>query len=294
MNKLIFLFTLVSSHTNLTAQSDTIPFKLATFNNILVEVILNNEDTLDLMLHTAVNSISLTREASEKLHSKKEKNQTVVESWGGKSDADYTMNNILKIGNYEWDSLTIWTSERSGQFSDGKFGPNLFGGRKLELNFDENIIVVRENLPKNIGYYSKHHLEIENGSAYIQGLCINGNEIHTNRFMIHSGYGGTILLDDEFASKSKMNALQIISESELKDSYGNVLKKKKAILPEFKIADYGFTDLPMGFFEGKIGNQKESIIGGELLKRFNIILDLKEKAIYLRPNSLMNSTLEDI
>jgi hypothetical protein len=44
------------------------------------------------------------------------------------------------------------------------------------------------------------------------------------------------------------------------------------------------TDVPIGFFEGKIGNQKSSVVGCEILKRFNIIIDQKNASIYFSPN----------
>jgi len=81
--------------------------------------------------------------------------------------------------------------------------------------------------------------------------------------------------------------LEVISESELKDSYGNILKTKKALLPAFKLGNIKVKELPIGFFEGAIGRQKMSVMGGNLLKRFNIIIDIEAAHIYLKPNSLM-------
>ncbi len=43
-----------------------IPFKLTESNNISVTVTINGKDKSDLMFHTGVNSVSLTREACER------------------------------------------------------------------------------------------------------------------------------------------------------------------------------------------------------------------------------------
>jgi len=43
-------------------------------------------------------------------------------------------------------------------------------------------------------------------------------------------------------------------------------------------------DIPVGFFEGSMGRQKMSVIGGEILKRFNLIIDSNRKYIYIKPN----------
>ncbi len=72
----------------------------------------------------------------------------------------------------------------------------------------------------------------------------------------------------------------------MKDSYGNILKTKKAIMPLVKIGNEQLTDVPVGFFEGAIGRQKMSILGGDILKRFNWIIDAERKFIYLKANRL--------
>lgn len=40
---------------------------------------------------------------------------------------------------------------------------------------------------------------------------------------------------------------------------------------------------------GSIGRQKMSVLGGDLLKHFNIIIDRKNGFIYIKPNQLMDT-----
>ena len=108
-----------------------------------------------------------------------------------------------------------------------------------------------------------------------------------NRFLIHSGHAGSLLFDDKFVADHKLGEqLKVIDTKELKDSYGNVLKVQKAILPRFTLGNTTLTNVPVGFFEGAIGRHKMSIIGGDLLKRFNIIIDAPRTFVYLQPNKL--------
>jgi len=292
--RLLFLIFMLGGVLTSQAQIDTIPFKLTSYNNIIIHVTLNDTDELDLMFHTAANSISLTKEAVERLKDQRKLETTKVLSWGGYSQTKFSENNSIVIGDLEWENVKVWTNERSGQFSDGKFGPNLFEGRVIELDFDHSQMIIHSRLPEKIINYSKFDLTIEDGSMYLEGLCHKSDEEFENKFMIHSGYGGTILLDDEFASRSTMNTLEILDVSELKDSYGRVLKKKKAILPKFDLETFDFRDLPMGFFEGKIGNEKKSVLGGEILKRFNIFFDISNAEIYMKPNTLMDLPFKDV
>ena len=66
---------------------------------------------------------------------------------------------------------------------------------------------------------------------FLEGIIKIGEVGYKNRFLIHSGYGGTLLFDNEFVEANNLGTqLEIIDEKVLKDSYGNSLKTKKAIL----------------------------------------------------------------
>ena len=80
--------------------------------------------------------------------------------------------------------------------------------------------------------------------------------------------------------------LELTGEKKLTDSYGNVLITKQAVLPALNIRGLELTDVPAGFFKGAIGRQQMSIIGGDILKRFNIVIDATRTYIYFQPNKL--------
>lgn len=83
--------------------------------------------------------------------------------------------------------------------------------------------------------------------------------------------------------------VEIIGEKVLKDSYGNTIITRKGHLSEFRLGTTVFTNLPVGFFAGDIGRQKMSVMGGDLLKRFNILLDAERAFIYLKANERAGS-----
>ena len=47
-------------------------------------------------------------------------------------------------------------------------------------------------------------------------------------------------------------------------------------------------DITVGFFSGAIGRQKMSVLGGNVLKRFNILIDSEREHIYLKSNGLVD------
>jgi hypothetical protein len=265
-----------------------IPFRLTEHNNLSVQAVLNGHDTVQLMFHTASSGIELTAASVKRLGDLHFERTDTVKSWGGDVNASrFSRHNSLQIGELQWPDLSIWEDENSGQGTDGKFGPDLFLNKTVELDFDRQVLVVRAGLPDKVRKYKRQKLILEKGNMYLEAVCKIGKTRYTNRFLIHSGYFGALLLDDRFVARSKADEkLKIVGEKDLKDAYGHVLKTEKAVLPLLVIGDQKLHDVPAGFFHGAIGRQKISVIGGDLLKRFNFIIDAQREYIYLKPNHL--------
>jgi hypothetical protein len=268
-----------------------IPFQLTAYNNLSVQAILNKKDTVHLMFHTASSGVFLTEVAVKKSQSLHFDRTDTLKSWGGGgNEARYSKNNSLQMGALQWDDVSIWENKNTGQYTDGKFGTDLFANKIVEIDFDKKVIIIHASLPQKIKKYQKLKMTVENDCMFIESLCVTDSSTFAHKFLIHSGYSGAVLLDDQFVHKNKIaEKLKITGEKELKDSYGNILKTQKAILPAFKIGHTTLSHVPVGFFAGAIGRQKMSIIGGDILKRFNIIVDAQRAFIYLKSNSLRKS-----
>ena len=286
---LLLLSTEVQAQQLLTSSStkaDTISFRLTSFNNIVLQAVLNEVDSLDLMFHTAANDMTLIESVRDRLKSVNYGNPDSVKSWGGQGSSRRSSGNKLSVGNQSWEEVLIWENKHSGQETDGKIGLDFFKGRVLEINYEENFIVVHAEVPEMGKDFEELPLEIQSGMRFLKGALALGEESYENLFLIHSGYAGSLLLDDVFAQANQLDSrLEIIDEKILKDSYGNELKTLKALIPGFQLGNMVFEQVPIGFFSGAIGRQKISVLGGDLLKRFNWIFDLKEERLYVRPNA---------
>ena len=254
-----------------------------------VNALVNQKDTVALMFHTAANTVSLTKKALERVKTLNFGQATESESWGGRGTIRNSINNTLQIENFQWDSVVIWETRHSGHETDGKFGPDLFKDKVIEIDFERRRLVVHTTLPQNMATYQAYKLKMQHGFMFMEGRSAVAGGIYNHQFLIHSGYSGALLFDDTFVEKRELGKhLKVIKESELKDAAGNILKTKKAILPSFIIGETQLSDLPIGFFEGAIGRQKMSVLGGDILKRFHLIFDLKQAYLYLKPNALLS------
>jgi hypothetical protein len=301
MIKIFFLIALIPFfHSAAIAQGGhVIPFRLTEHNNISVKAVLNKTDTLDLIVHSAANSLTITEEAVRKLKSVRFSAKIDgVESWGSETNsARVSVNNSLQMGALDWKNVSIRENINSGPSTDGKFGIDFFTDWWIEIDFDHLVIRLGKKQPKGLRKYEKVKLDFQDGDLFVEAELKTKKGVVKNRFLLHSGYSGALLLDDKFALESNMNStLQIVSEQKLTDSYGNVLLSKQAILPELNIAGMSLTNVPTGFFDGAIGQQQISILGGDVLKRFNLIIDAKREYIYLKPSQWMKmkSTAEEM
>lgn len=284
-----YSFTLIGQSDNTEKQEvDTIRFQLTEHNNISVQSILNDIDTISLMFHTAVNSVSLTPDQSKKLQENINKKSSNAGTWSGTKEVDYIEQNKLNIAELEWQNIEVWLDMLSGPGTNGKFGKNLFKDKFIEIDFDKEIIVLHTNKSSIYGLaeYGKFDMTIdENHSLYIEGSMLIEDMEFMNKYLIHSGYGGTIILDDQFCKENNLiERLDVIEENELKDSFGNIIKTKKGLANEFQICNKVFTSVPVSYFDSELEIQKTSVLGGEILKRFNMVLDVENKQLYMKPN----------
>ncbi|MFK7770061.1 MAG: aspartyl protease family protein [Mariniblastus sp.] len=267
-----------------------VAFEISDANNISVPAMLNGVDEVRLMFHTANSEVVLTAAAAAKSESVKFEKSISMSSWGGKTEGKISESNSLRIGSQQWDNIRIFQDQLSGPGTDGKFGPDRFEGNVFEIDVDANTLRVYSSLPEKVNQYEKLAVTNENGMMFIVGSIKVAGQWCENKFLIHSGYGGSVLLDDEFVESHGLKSkLKTLSESELRDSGGNVLKTKKIELPMLKVGSFELQNVPTQVFDGSIRKQKMSVVGGDFLKRFNIVFDSKNSCIYLKRSELFEA-----
>jgi hypothetical protein len=283
LNLAIFIANMLAAQP-LFAQADTLPFSLNSQNNICVRTRLNGSDTLVLMFHTASTGVTLTQDAVTKKLRGQPLQSTSVTTWGGRAEAGYFEGNTLDIKGLHWDSLTVFVNQYSGPDTDGKFGIDLFKGKIVRIEYDKQWIIVQSALPKIPKNATKLPMIFRNETLHITGTLQIGKDTYRDTFMFHTGYGGGILLDPKLGEQYQIHSkLTTISTSELKDAYGNVFKIDTKNLPTLKIGRSKVKDVPLSF-TARSSEIPMKVFGNGLLKRFDVILDLRQNEVYLRKN----------
>lgn len=279
----LFLFSaLLSFQSNTSYAQDTLSFEMNEHSNLLFPGVVNGEDTLLFMLHTAINDFSLISESSQSVSWK---DADSIESWGGSGAARYSDSNQLEIGPCLMKNEVFWECQHSGPGSEGKFGLNTFDGMYVEIKFETGELITHTKEPNNLSDFQKCPMIEENGVFFVMLQFEVDGEVLENAFLIHSGYGGTLLLDDAFVNEHQLaEKLEITNQKFLKDSFGNEIAVNKAKLPKVAWLNQELINVPVGFFEGTIARQHMSVLGADFLKRFDVIFDADRAFVYLKTN----------
>ena len=272
---------------------DTIPFILTAYNNIVVPAVFNGTDTLRLMFHSSFTGVSVTQDGLKRCSTMRANAEGVAHSWGGDAKSSLSSDNVLRIGGSLWDSSTVTVDEQSGQGSDGKFGYDLFADKVLEINYDSREFIVHGSIPEQTKEYSSLPLKDIDGSLYVEASITLVDSSYTDQFMLHTGYGGTCILGTGFMARvDGPFQLDTLGVKELSDSFGNVLKNVTTRTPRLLLGDHMFSDVRIQVMDRR-SQFEASVLGNDLLRRFDTLIDLRNGRLYLKPNRSMGEAFSE-
>lgn len=276
-----------------------IPFQHV-YNLVVIPVEVNGVK-LSMLLDTgAENSLifSLPENDSIEFYDTKKIN---VKGLGSEEviEALQSENNTIKISGYEADKFPLLIvlnqnvnfSSRLGIPVNGILGYSFFMHNVVEINYQKKIVTIHRErdflAKKKIKKYLKHPISIINQKPYIDVETKIDSDTLDLRLLIDIGLGDGLWLFEDQRIKSG----NVFFEDVLGRGLSGEIIGKKSRIKTIKVANFKLDEalvsypykmyLPrIGLIEGRNGS-----IGGEILSRFDIIIDYKEKYIYLKKNS---------
>jgi len=265
---------------------DTIPFTLTAYNAIAFKAIVNGTDSVNLHFDTGSWDFRLTKDAIVK-------KTKLLASQTQTTPNFKKLNKVhkLQIGKLVINDPDFEATDMTAHDMDGRFGWNLFEGKQVELDFDNNRMIVHSGkLIKAPKGYVKSNLEFRNSFMIVKGVMKKGDQLLPGDFLMDTGSGQAIILDSAWAASADFaKGLQLIRSIILHNPRGDKFETKVVLAPAFEMNGYTLTNIPTlilgtrnpaGFSINNLGN--------DLLKRFNMILDFKNDCIYWKPNKLFD------
>ena len=210
-------------------------------------------------------------------------------------------NNKIKIGGLQAINQEVFIIlDQSFNFSshigipvNGIVGYHFFKDNLVEIDYDRKRIRISRSNPKHLKKVEQSHIKIpitiEADKPYISTIVNQNSEDHIAKVLIDSGNSDAVWL---FDSRSKEIEVPVLNFDDfLGYGFSGEIHGKRARVPSFKIGTYNFDNPIVAFPDStsikniQMVTDRVGSVGGEILKRFNVALDYKNKILYLKKGS---------
>jgi len=271
------------------------PFKQYSGGVMIVNALLNNiPDTLNFILDTGSGGISLDSATCAYYGVKSNFSDTIVTGMGSAHKVKFaynqdlhlpglTINNLdFHINNYE-----VLTSVY-GEKIDGIIGYSFFRRYLVKINFDSLHIEVFS--PGDIKYPKTGTiLRPAFTTLPIQNLTIKDKRKIDFNFYFDTGAGLCFLMSEAFAVDSAVllkKRKPIYTQAE---GMGGRLQMQLTVIKSLQVGHYKFRNVPTYIFTDDYNVTSYPYVGGllgnDLLRRFNLIVNYPQREIHLMPNT---------
>jgi predicted aspartyl protease len=272
----------------------TIPFEQLYGGVMLVRAqVGNSADTLNFILDTGSGGISLDSLTAARLGVRVTYTNQTVSGIGGTRKINLAENLKLKLPGITIDSLTFSVNrydvltEAYGVNIDGIIGYAFISRFILEVNFDQGKIDVYEKGPFRYprgGWLWKYRL------VYLPNTTLEVRDSRTifGQYYIDTGAGLCMLFSEEMAADS---GLLVSGKTPLVtqvDGMGGKATTRITTLKFMRLGPYKFKNVPIYLYndEGNVLQYPAAsgLIGNDILRRFNWVMNYSEKELHLTPN----------
>ena len=272
-----------------------VPFTTFTGGVVVVRAqLIGYPDTLNFIMDTGSGGISLDSTTCIRLNITPVLTDKLIMGIGGIRQLRYVNNRSLKLGTLQVDSLNFHVSDYDilssvyGDRIDGIIGYSFLSRYIVKIDYDSNQMYV----------YTKGNIKYPNGgyalkpnivSLPVESAVIRDSREMTPRFYFDTGAGLCLLLNSDFIRDSSLLYPDKKPLPTQAQGMGGKANMQITILKEFKLGPYRFRNVPTHIFDDEYNVTSypylAGLIGNDVLRRFNIILNYDKKIFYLTPNS---------
>ena len=253
----------------------------------------NIKDTLNFILDTGSGGISLDSSTCVEFNIPLVKTDTTITGIGGIRKVAFAFNRTLHLPGLDVEHLNFHVNDYDvltsvyGERVDGIIGYSFFNRYIVKIDFDSSMIEVWK--PGKMNYPNGTILHPVFTSLPIQWLHIKDRRKMNFNFYFDTGAGLCFLMSEDFANDSSIllsRRKPVVTQAE---GMGGKLQMKLTVIKEVRIGPYKFHAVPTYLYKDEYNVTSYPYVGGlignDLLRRFNIILNYPKREIHLSPNS---------
>ena len=272
-----------------------VPFSTFTGGVVVVKAqLVGYPDTLNFIMDTGSGGISLDSSTCIRLNIVPTLTDRLIMGIGGVRQLRYVNNKSLLIGSIQVDSLNFHVSDYDilssvyGDRIDGIIGYSFFSRYIVKIDYDSSQMYVFTK--GNIKYpKGGHMLKPALLNLPVQGATLRDSRQLDARFYFDTGAGLCLLLNADFIRDSSILNTDKKPFPTQAQGMGGKANMEITTMKELKLGPYRFKNIPVYIFEDEFNVTSypylAGLIGNDVLRRFNLILNYEKKILYLTPNS---------
>lgn len=297
IKKTAFIFLILCNTLSSKAQLTQIPFELKGAH-LYIKVQAKSNDMLNFIFDTGATGASIDSTVAERIGISKENLQTVtIDGNGGSQSYQMASHQQLKIGNVKIEDLNLVRADfkslsaNLGHQLDGIVGYDVLNHYVTKLDFDQKKISLYEQISHadTTGYtgipfeFSKNILI----PRFPVSITLANGETFTGRVMFDTGSIFSLIVSNGFNKfhdfKSKIGPVTLTHGR----GVSAITNDQIAMIKSMSVQGFDFGPMTIRLTVSETGKAYDGylgIMGIEIIKRFNVILDYANLKIYLKPN----------
>ncbi|HSC54416.1 MAG TPA: aspartyl protease family protein [Phnomibacter sp.] len=270
-------------------------FEQLTGGVVIIKALLNDyPDTLNFIMDTGSGGISLDSTTTATLGLTTVPSDRTIRGIAGIKKVDYTNGHTLHLPGLDVKNLDFHINDYEiltgvyGLKIDGIIGYSFLRRYIVAMNYDDKIMTV----------YSIGDLKYPRGGTMlrpaISGLPMQFAEMEdakniTGRFYLDTGAGLNLLLSNDFASDSSLFSSGKKKFPTIAEGLGGKKDMELTTMKRFKLGNFKFLNVPVFLFEDEFNvtayPHLGGLIGNDILRRFNVIINYSRSEFHLVPNT---------
>jgi hypothetical protein len=301
---LLFLFACVAGKPPARAQEEFVPpnAKLITsfpFIQLTGGVVIIRgciapySDSLNFILDTGSGGISLDSTTTAVLSIPNKPSDRTIRGIAGMRTVNFAYNHTLKLPGIAIDSLNFHINDYDllsgvyGMRIDGIIGFSFLRRYIVRIDYDKQLLEIYKpglyKYPKT-GHLLRPHI----AGLPIQSALLRESRRFPSRFYLDTGAGLCLLLSEEFCGDSSLFSTKKKRFKTVTEGLGGKKDMEMTVLKEFKLGPYKFKKVPTYIFEDEFNVTSYPYLGGlignDLLRRFNVVINYPRGEMHLQPN----------
>ena len=270
-------------------------FKQLSGGVILVNARFGNfPDTLNFVLDTGSGGISLDSTTVEYFKIIPTPSEMTILGIAGTRKVSFLYNQTLRLPGLTVDSLNFHINNYDiltqvyGEKIDGIIGYSLLSRYIFNINYDSLKISIftngRMKYPRGGWLYEPILRTLPVQTARIRDAVTS-----TSRFLFDIGAGLCLMLNEDFIEDSNFLDKKRVLYAKEAEGVGGKIDMHLTVIKEIRIGPYRFKNVPSFVFNDTFNLTSypylSGIIGNDILRRFNLILNYAKREFYFMPNS---------